>query len=303
MTMTNSHQKTFRLLILLILAAAMPLLAAQTPQTTQTSQPIGRVDPGYIIGPLDEVSVTVRSPIPQPEFSGHNYRVQNDGTIILPNLTNPVKIGGMNVQQAREVIRKALMDSRQYQDPQVDVNVTDYRHTTVTVQGAVRGPGSVQMRADRMTIPDAISAAGGFLPGAGSRVWVRGGPNRPKPEPGILVDETGEVYRKDDILQGKVQDVRVFDGDTITVEVAPHYYVTGYVKSSSSEYNWEPGITLQRAIALAGGASPDGALNRVSITRLDPKTGEYKEAKLNKKDKMATLIEPNDVIKVPKKRM
>ena len=293
--------KTLRLLTLLVLAAAMPIAAQTT--TPQTNQPIGRVDPGYIIGNNDEVSVTVRTPILQPEFSAHNYRVQNDGTIILPNLTNPVKISGMTVQGAREVIRKALVDSKQYQDPTVDVNVTDYRHTSVTVQGAVRGPGNVPLRADRMTIPDAISAAGGFLPGAGSRVWVRGGPSRPKPEPGILVEDNGEVYRKDDILQGKVQDVRVYDGDTITVEVAPHYYVTGYVKSSSSEYNWEPGITLQRAIALAGGASPDGALNRVSIERLDPKTGEFKEAKLNKKDKMATIIEPNDVIKVPKKRM
>jgi protein involved in polysaccharide export with SLBB domain len=295
--------RTLRFPALLIFAAAMPLAAAQTQQSQQPAQPVGRADPGYIIGVLDEVSVTVRSPILQPEFSAKNYRVQNDGTIILPALVNPVKISGMNVQGARDVIRKALIDSGQYQDPTVDVNVTDYRHTSVTVQGAVRGPGNVQMRADRMTIPDAISAAGGFLPGAGSRVWVRGGPNRPKPEPGILVDETGEVYRKDDILQGKVQDVTVYDGDTITVEVAPHYYVTGYVKNSSSEYNWEPGITLQRAIALAGGPSPDGALNRVSIDRLDPKTGVFTQAKLNKKDKMATLIEPNDVIKVPKKRM
>jgi protein involved in polysaccharide export with SLBB domain len=154
-----------------------------------------------------------------------------------------------------------------------------------------------------MTISDAISNAGGFLTGAGSRIWVRGGPNRPAPEPGTPIEANGEVFRKDDVLQGKVQDVRVYDGDTITVEVAPHYYVVGYVKNSSSEFNWEPGITLQRAIALAGGATPEGALNRVEISRKDPKTGSFTSAKLNKKDKMSTLIEPDDVIKVPKKRM
>lgn len=300
MTMHNRLMKMSRILPLLILSAAMPILAAQT---TQSNQPVGRVDPGYIIGPLDEVSVTVASPIPQPEFSAKNYRVQNDGTIILPHLIDPVKIGGLNVQQARDVIRKALVASNQYQSPTVDVNVTEYRNSSVTVQGAVRTPGNISLRADRMTISDAISNAGGFQTGAGSRVWVRGGPNRPKPEPGTQIDENGEVYRKDDVLQGRIPDARVYDGDTITVEVAPHFYVTGYVKNSSSEYNWEPGVTLQRAIAMAGGVAPEGATNRISISRKDPKTGVFTDAKLNKKDKMMTIIEPDDVIKVPKKRM
>jgi polysaccharide export outer membrane protein len=293
--------KALRFLTLLMLAAAAPLVAAQS--SSQSNQPVGRVDPGYLIGPMDAVEVTVSSPIIQPEFSGKQYRVQNDGTIILPHLTEPVKIGGLTVQGAREVIRQALIDSKQFLTPTVDVNVVDFRNSSVTVQGAVRGPGNISLRADRMTISDAISNAGGFLPNAGSRVWVRGGANRPKPEPGAPVDDKGEVFLKDDVLQGRVQDARVYDGDTIYVEIAPHYYVSGYVKSSAGEYNWEPNLTLQRAIALAGGVSPEGAANRIYIERKDPKTGVFTKAQLNKKDKMMTIIEPDDVIKVPKKRM
>ena len=289
--------KTVRLFPLLLLFAATPLIAAQS------SQGVGRVIPDYIIGALDELSVSVASPVYQPEFSAKNYKVQNDGTIILPHLDNPVKVGGLTAQQAREVIRKALIDAKQYDSPIVDVIVTEYRNSAVTVQGAVRSPGNISLRADRMTISDAIAQAGGLQTSAGSRIWVRAGPNRPKPDAGVPIDDGAEVYRKDDVLQGKVADARVWDGDTITVEVAPHFYVTGYVKSSTAEYNWEPGMTLNKAIALAGGVAPEGAANRITISRKDPKTGKFTNAPLSKNDKMATPIEPDDVIKVPKKRM
>jgi polysaccharide export outer membrane protein len=292
--------KTARVLATLLIAAGVPLLAAQTPQATQ---PAGRTAADYIIGPMDEVSVTVSSPVAQPQFSGKNYKVQNDGTVILPGLDKPVTIGGQTVQGARETIRKALIAAQQFLSPIVDVNVEVYRNSSVTVQGAVRTPGNTPLRADRMTISDAIAGAGGFQTSAGSRIWVRGGPNRPKPDPGVPIDDGAEVFRKDDVLQGKIEDARVYDGDTITVEVAPHFYVTGYVKNSSSEFNWEPGITLQKAIAMAGGVAPDGAENRISISRKDPKTGKFSDAKLSKTDKMMTPIEPDDVIKVPKKRM
>jgi polysaccharide export outer membrane protein len=292
--MRNRLNKTAKFLALLLVLAAVPLHARQT---------VARAAADYIIGAMDEVSVSVNSPIAQPEFSAKNYRVAADGTIVLPHLDKPVKIAGLTQSKAREVIRQALIDAQQYADPQVDVNVTDYRNSSVTVQGAVRTPGDTQLRADRMTISDAISKAGGLQPSAGSRVWVKGGPSRPKPDAGTLVDDIGEVFRRDDVVQGRVLDPRVYDGDTIIVETAPHFYVTGYVKSSQSEYSWEPNITLNKAIAMAGGPTPEGALNRITIKRKDPKSGKIVEAKYAKGDKMLTIIEPEDVINVPKKRM
>ena len=53
---------------------------------------------------------------------------------------------------------------------------------------------------------------------------------------------------------------------------------------------------------ILGGVKPDGAQNRAEIKRLDPKTKQYVKVKLNK-EKGSTLIEPDDVITVPKKRM
>ncbi|TAK10698.1 MAG: hypothetical protein EPO35_13210 [Acidobacteria bacterium] len=294
--MQTRVMKTIRLLSLILVAVAAPLAAAQT-----ASQGPTRVIPDYTIGPADELAVTVSSPVPQPIYSAKNYRVQNDGTILLPGLDAPIKVAGLTVQQAREAIRKALIDARQFENPIVDITVTDYRASSVNVQGAVRNPGKIPLRADRMTLSDAIAGAGGLQTNAGSRIYVTG-PNRPKPEPEARIEDGREVFSKQDLVDGKLPDARVYDDDMVFVEVAPHFYVTGYVKNSQSEYNWEPGMTLQRAIAMAGGATSEGALNRVEINRKDPKTGGYKKVKLNK-DNMATPIEPEDVIKVPKKRM
>lgn len=290
--------KTVWLLTFLGVLACAAAASAQT----EIQQPPGRVMPDYIIGATDELAVTVASPVPQPEFSAKNYRVQNDGTILLPHLDTPVKVAGMTVQLAREAIRRALIEAKQYDSPIVDVTVTEFRSASVTVQGAVRTPGKIPLRADRMTLSDAIAGAGGLQTSAGSRIFVIG-PNRPKPEPDARIEDGREVFSRQDLMDGRLPDARVYDEDTVLVEVAPHFYVTGFVKNSSSEYNWEPGMTLQKAIAMAGGVSPEGAANRIEIQRKDPKTGKFTKAKLNKDDKMSTLIEPDDVIKVPKKRM
>ncbi len=97
-------------------------------------------------------------------------------------------------------------------------------------------------------------------------------------------------------------DNKIQDGDTITVEAAPHFYVTGFVRNSQSEYSWEEGLTLAKAIAMAGGETPQGAVGRTQIQRKDPKTGKFTAIKLAK-DMMTTPIEPEDVINIPKKRM
>jgi protein involved in polysaccharide export with SLBB domain len=74
------------------------------------------------------------------------------------------------------------------------------------------------------------------------------------------------------------------------------------VNNSSAEYTWQEGLTLQKAIAMAGGVADQGAANRITISRKDPKTNKFVDAKLDK-DRMSTPIQPDDVIKVPAKRM
>ena len=353
--------------------------------------------PAYVIQLSDELAVTVASPVLQPEFAEQRYRVQPDGTVLLPHLRQPIKVAGGTVVAARQAVRQALIDERQYSDPTVDVVVAAYasqralelppepkpqtpqgpaiavgqivrlevvvgqvrqaefnkdytvqpdgtivvpyagsvkaaglttsalqsaiqtklisggtlpganvtatiearatpavpeppKSLSVTVQGAVRTPGVHALRSERNTLTDALGFAGGFLASAGQRVYLK------------RANSADQVFMRADLMQGKFNDLKIQDGDTVLVEVAPRFYVTGYVKNSHSEYSWEPGMTLQKAIALAGGPSEDGAINRVEVQRKDARSGQFKPVKLDK-DRMATPIQPDDVINVPKKRM
>ncbi len=295
--MNTAAQTGLRLLTLLCLAAA-PLAAQQTAAAPQAQPP--KQMPGYIIGPNDVLQVNVFSGgNSQPDFRAQPYTVQVDGSITLP-LIKPIVVGGLSVTAADNAVRKALLDAKQFVECTVDIVVMGYHSSNIKVQGAVRNQGSIPLTAERMNISDALNAAGGLQPSAGSRIKVLRFGDR-APEPDVQVEEGWEIYSREDLNSGKLIDVQLYDGDTIDVPVAPKFFVQGFV-TTAGEFQWEPNLTLEVALLKAGGVNKDGAKNRIKVRRMDPKTKEYKEIKLAK-DKMSTIIEANDIIEVPKRRM
>jgi protein involved in polysaccharide export with SLBB domain len=138
------------------------------------------------------------------------------------------------------------------------------------------------------------------MPQAGRIIRVkRADTTRPTPA-GADVMNGWEQYTLDPLNQGALTAITLDNGDTIDVPTAPQYFINGYVVNPG-QYQWEPSLTLERAILKAGGATKDGATNRTSVKRLDQKTGESKDVDLGS-DKMQFQIQPNDVIYVPKKR-
>lgn len=289
--------------ILALMSLAMVTLAAQTQTPTPPVQPPKQV-PGYIIGPNDVLRVTVYSGgISQSDFRLTDYTVQSDGSITLPLIAKPVVVGGLSVASADALIKKAL-DGNQFENANVDITVMAYHSSSVKVQGAVRNPGSVEMTADRLNINDALSKANGLLPSAGTQIRVRRAVPRPA-DPDVRVENGWEIYAREDLDNGKLADVQLFTNDTIDVPVAPHFYVVGQVVSAG-EQQWEPNMTLEKALLKAGGVKPEGAKNRIEVRRLNLKTKETEtlNPRKNRKDEgMGFLIEPDDVIEVPKKRM
>jgi len=71
-------------------------------------------------------------------------------------------------------------------------------------------------------------------------------------------------------------------------------YVLGEVKSPG-EFAWEDGVTVQRAIALAGGAKPEADLKRVKILRPDSATGKATEIKVSE---LTMFVKPGDTVVV-----
>ncbi len=273
-------------------------MAAQQSTTTQVQPP--KQVAGYIIGANDVVRVTVFSGgQSQQDFRANDYTVQTDGSVALP-LIRPIKLAGLSVTAANEAVRKALLAEKQFEECTVDIVMMGYHSSHLKVQGAVNKPGSVDMTAEKMNISDVLNAAGGLQSLAGSQIRVKRANNRPA-EPDVLVKDGWEIYSRAALDDGSLIDVLLYDNDTVDVPVAPKFYVQGFV-TIPGEAQWEPNLTLERALFKVGGVTKDGAANRISIRRTDPTTKLAKDIKLAK-DKMSTIIEALDVIVVPKKRM
>jgi protein involved in polysaccharide export with SLBB domain len=297
MTLTMNTTARSAARILAMVCVLLAPLAAQ--QTTPQVQPPKQM-PGYIIGQNDVLRVTVYSGgQSQPDFRLTDFTVQTDGSVALP-LIKPIKIAGLSVTAANEAVRKALLDTHQFSECIVDIVVMGYHSSHLKVQGAVNKPGNIDMTAEKMNISDALNAAGNLQPSAGSEIRVKRAGSRAA-EPDVLVRDGWEIYSREDLNNGKLTDVQLYNDDTIDVPVAPKFYVQGFV-TTPGESQWEPNLTLERALLKVGGATKDGALNRVEVRRMDPKTKEYKKIKLAK-DKMSTIIEAGDIINVPKRRM
>lgn len=122
----------------------------------------------YKIGPLDMVQVVVwehpelTSPMGQYQPAGQ--KVTTDGKLFYP-YAGEIEVAGMTAQELRDEITKRLSD-KILTNPQVDVRVSGYNSLKVHVSGAVVQPGFVAVREDPLTLPAAISAAGGMAPGA-----------------------------------------------------------------------------------------------------------------------------------------
>ena len=290
---------TFLITVSRLLMFCSVSAAAWGPQSQTAVMP---TRPSYIIGVGDVLRVTVYSGgTLQPDFANKEYTVQTDGAVTLP-LIKPIKLDRLTVSAAMAAVRKALIDGSFFSDAcTVDIIVTDYHSQVVKVQGAVRNPGNIPIKANQMNISDALVQAGNLAQNAGTVIRVkRANPNRPV-DADVKIVDGWEQYTTKQLNDGDLTDVLLDNGDTIDVPVAPVYFISGFVQNVGTQ-QWEPNLTLQRAIFKAGGATKDGAVNRTKVMRVDPKTGKQEEVDLGK-DPLLFIIQPNDVIDVPKKRM
>ena len=98
----------------------------------------------------------------------------------------------------------------------------------------------------------------------------------------------------DDLRNGRAQQIVLRDGDTVNVPKAQTFIVNGFVHSPNT-YVLEGDVTVQKAIAMAGGVTERGALSRTRIQRMVD--GNLVEIKA----KMTDLVQANDTIVVPQR--
>ncbi len=192
-------------------SSAAPGVAATVTEAAAAPQ-----DERYTLRAGDEIRLDV---FREPEISGSFRLTRPDGLIRHP-LMGDVALKGLTVAEAEALVRHRL-DTEFLVNPRVILQLArepesprapDEVDLQVLVMGQVRKPGAVTFqRGERLTLLEAISAAGGFT-NVASRNRVR-----------IVRETDGKResirVRVDDILAGKQghRNVELKPGDTINV--------------------------------------------------------------------------------------
>ena len=217
----------------------------------------GRPDiaPPLRISAGDLIEVTI---FENPDLSGR-FRVDEKGDIDVP-LIGSVHVEGDTAAEVAALIEKRFVDAQILQpaESHATVFIDEYATQGITVNGEVKTPGVYPALGVRK-LNDVIAAAGGLTPAAASEVLIthRGDSAHP-----VKVDYNPSS------LQPVIPDVQVFPGDSILIPRAGIVYVLGNVnRAGGYALDGRRALTVEEAMALAGGAAHASALSRVQLVR------------------------------------
>jgi polysaccharide export outer membrane protein len=252
--------------LLAILFAATMAPPAQTPAAVPPKQDAAASQ--YVIGPQDLLKITV---FDEPDLT-NTYRVDPDGFITFP-LISRISAANLTIGEFQDRLREMLANGY-IRNPQVRVDVDQFKSQQVYVIGEVRNPGKIPMTGT-LNLLEALALAGSPTASASNEIVIAH-PKRPVASPSddksrAMPDEKdADIVRVSlkDLQLGKAgQDITLRDGDIINVPKALSFYITGQVRNPGSLI-WEPGMTLQQALALAGGLTDRGSTRGVTASRL-----------------------------------
>jgi polysaccharide export outer membrane protein len=187
------------------------------------------------------------------------FRVDEKGDIGVP-LLGPVHVEGETAAEAGATVEQRYVDADilKPSKARAAVFISEYASQGIMVTGEVKSGGLFPAFGVRM-FNDVMIAAGGVTSSASSKVIIT---RKSDPDHPITVDYNPEA------LTPVIPRVQIFPGDTITVPRAGIVYVLGNV-SRSGGYVLEGrrSLSVETAMALAGGGGHAAALNRVHLVR------------------------------------
>lgn len=229
-----------------------------------------RFSQDYLLGPGDIIEVTVFG---IEELKGKQLTLDSEGRISLPFI-NVVQLMGLTPRES-EIKIGTLYEASVMKNPQVAVNVKEYRSQFINVLGAVFKPGTYQLTR-RAFLVDALAMAGGLLAEkAESKAFVHraSGSDATPAElaSGVAKRETVEVDLVQLLEKGDIAlNVPIYAGDVVTVpeRVERFYYVLGDVnKGGAFEFKRNEKVTLSQALASAGGLLMTAKTGKAAIMR------------------------------------
>lgn len=272
-------------LLCVIVALAPAVLARQAVAVPQAS-------PTYLVGPNDVLAIKV---LDEPSLSG-DFNVDSDGTITFPYLQR-VKVVGLTLREVETLIAGGLRDGY-VRRAEVSAEIKTYRSRSIYVMGEVKAPGKYNIDGP-VTLLELIARAGSFTNTAGPQLIVQrykdgiaAAVATAPAQPGST--DSAELLRVniEDLKQGRfTANFLLQDSDTIIVPAADRFYVTGFVKTPGA-FVLRPNMTVQQAIAEAGGLTERGSTRGIKINR----TVNGKDVEISAK--MSDRVLANDTIKI-----
>ena len=233
-------------IVMVVLAAAFSFCAH--------AQSKPNVQPEYRIGNGDNIRILV---FQNPDLTTET-RVTENGTISYP-LIGTVRIGGLTIPDAGQVIAKALSDGGFIQKPQVNIILLQNRGNQVSVLGAVGRAGRFPLETFDIRVSEMLAIAGGIAPSGADSIILTGTRNG---KPIYIVMDIVGMF-----LTNKLQDdMLVAGGDVIYVHKAPQYYIYGEVQRAGAA-RVERGMTVRQALAQSGGPTARGTERRIRLYR------------------------------------
>jgi len=225
----------------------------------------------YSIGVSDALSIEIRN-LGQTEYS-FDVKVPRSGQISIP-LLGEIMIRGRTIQQT-EILLESRLRAGYLKQPEVTIRVTEFR--PFFIDGAVESPGAYPFQ-HGLTVEKAIVLAGGLSEFADETNITVSSENNPNEEKSI--DLTALIA----------------PGDIVTIDesnrTAENIYLYGAVNSPGA-VDYKTGLTVEKAIVLAGGFSPRASKKKIKIRR-----GSGDQIEEIKKARLSAALQPGDIITI-----
>ena len=259
----------------------------------------------YVLGPGDELAVQC---LDAEEFNGKPVRITDDGFVELP-MVGRIKAAGLTVTQFET---EFIAQLRTYiKQPQVTVNVAEFRSQPVTILGAVNTPGE-HFLTGRKTLLEILSLAGGLKPDAGYAIKiVRKNEYGRIPLASAKEDETGQFSVAEvnlhALINGAIPDdnIEVRPHDVITVPTAEIVYVIGEVrKPGGFTITTSKSVTVLQAVSMAEGLLHSALASKAKILRPTDDPAHRNEIDVDLDNimrgrKSDVAMHPEDILFVP----
>ena len=260
----------------------------------------------YVLGADDLISVRI---LQAPDLADKPIRIDLNGFIDLP-FVGRVRAAGATVEGLRTELESKF--SAIIREPQISVNIEEFRSQPVSVIGAVITPGVHQIRGHKSLV-EVLALAGGLRQDAGNSLML----TRRKewgaiPLVSATSDPTGNfsvaTIELKTLMEAKDPAVNILvqPDDVISVPKAEMVYVIGEVpRTGGFVLNERKSMSLLEALSLAGGvnhgtSSPENS----KILRLTPDSETRAEIAVNLKQVLQgkgedIQLRPGDILFIP----